>query len=187
MHREYLLVFTLSSVAIISAALASTQQQQKGTSPATSSQPPALSASPSPSAASNATAGASSPSVKPAVPLTPQAQALQLYRTGKFDAAIDAYTKGAFRGYRKLGESKLNVAGRSCEVLTFAWIQERKAASEPIDSNSCQDLFSCQMDTVFLLLNLWLTKPCSTRNCRRLKKLLSRFTRPRQDLFERPK
>ena len=46
---------------------------------------------------------------------------------------FDAGGSSAFRGYRKLGEAKLKVAGRSCEVLTFAWIQERTAASDPIE------------------------------------------------------
>jgi len=46
----------------------------------------------------------------------------------KFDAKGDSL----FRSYRRLSESKLNVAGRSCEVLTFAWVQERKTAGETI-------------------------------------------------------
>jgi hypothetical protein len=46
---------------------------------------------------------------------------------------FDANGSSAFRGYRKLGEAKLKIADRSCEVLTFAWIQERTTASAPID------------------------------------------------------
>ena len=49
-----------------------------------------------------------------------------------FAKKVDAKGDSLFRGYRRLGESKLNVAGRSCEVLTFAWVQERKTAGEPI-------------------------------------------------------
>lgn len=43
---------------------------------------------------------------------------------------IDAKGDRLFRDYRKLSESKLNVAGRRCEVLTFALVQERKTAGE---------------------------------------------------------
>jgi hypothetical protein len=38
----------------------------------------------------------------------------------KFDAKGDSL----FLGYRKLDESTMNVAGRSCEVLTFTWVAE---------------------------------------------------------------
>lgn len=45
---------------------------------------------------------------------------------------IEAKGDSLFRGYRKLSESKLNVAGRTCEVLTLAWIQEHNIAGEPV-------------------------------------------------------
>jgi tetratricopeptide (TPR) repeat protein len=97
MNRKYLLAFSLSFVAIISAPLAGTQlQQQQGTAPGPSSTPTPQTAAPAPNAvptpAGTPTAASPAPA-KSAAPLTPQAQALQLYRTGKFDAAIDAYTK----------------------------------------------------------------------------------------------
>jgi hypothetical protein len=46
---------------------------------------------------------------------------------------FDAKESSVVRGYRKLSESKLNVAGRNCEVLTFAWVKERKVAGASID------------------------------------------------------
>jgi tetratricopeptide (TPR) repeat protein len=97
MNRKYLLAFSLSFVAIISAPLAGTQlQQQQGTAPGPSSTPTPQTAAPAPNAvptpAGTPTAASPAPA-KSAAPLTPRAQALQLYRTGKFDAAIDAYTK----------------------------------------------------------------------------------------------
>jgi tetratricopeptide (TPR) repeat protein len=96
MNRRYLLAFSLSFVAIISTNLGGTQQQQQqGTAPGPSSTTPQT-AAPAPNAvptpAGTPTAASPAPA-KSAAPLTPQAQALQLYRTGKFDAAIDAYTK----------------------------------------------------------------------------------------------
>jgi tetratricopeptide (TPR) repeat protein len=97
MNRKYLLAFSLSFVAIISAPFAGTQQQQQqGTAPGPSSTPTPQTAAPAPNAVPNSagTPTAASPApAKSAAPLTPQAQALQLYRTGKFDAAIDAYAK----------------------------------------------------------------------------------------------
>jgi tetratricopeptide (TPR) repeat protein len=96
MIRKYLLAFSLSFVAIISAPFAGTQQQQQGTAPGPSSTPTPQTAAPAPNAVptSAGTPTSASPApAKSAAPLTPQAQALQLYRTGKFDAAIDAYTK----------------------------------------------------------------------------------------------
>src|SRR4029077_16979557 len=50
----------------------------------------------------------------------------------EFAKKIDARGDSLFRGYRRLSGSKLNVAGRNCEVLTFAWVQEHKMAGEPI-------------------------------------------------------
>jgi tetratricopeptide (TPR) repeat protein len=98
MNRKYLLALSLSLVAIISAPLSGTQQQQqKGTAPGASSTPPSQPAAPPPAGTaapdSAAPTAASAAPAKPAAPLTPQAQALIFYRTGKFDAAIDAYTK----------------------------------------------------------------------------------------------
>jgi hypothetical protein len=51
-----------------------------------------------------------------------------------FAKKIDAKGSSLFSGYRKLDESKLNIAGRNCEVLTFAWVQERQVAGAPIKS-----------------------------------------------------
>ena len=97
MNRRYLLALSLSLVAIISAPLTGTQQQQqKGAAPGASSTPPSQPAAPPPAgmaAPATAPTAASAAPAKPAAPLTPQAQALMFYRTGKFDAAIDAYTK----------------------------------------------------------------------------------------------
>jgi tetratricopeptide (TPR) repeat protein len=97
MNRRHLLAFSLSLVAIISAPLAGTQQQQeKGAAPGASSTPPSQPTAPPPTntAAPASAPGAASPApAQPVAPLTPQAQALLFYRTGKFDAAIDAYTK----------------------------------------------------------------------------------------------
>jgi tetratricopeptide (TPR) repeat protein len=98
MNRRYLLALSLSLVAIISVPLSGTQQQQqKGTAPGASSTPPSQPAAPPPAGMaapdSAAPTAASAAPAKPAAPLTPQAQALMFYRTGKFDAAIDAYTK----------------------------------------------------------------------------------------------
>ena len=93
MNRRHLLAFSLSLVAIISAPLAGTQQQQeKGAAPGASSTPPSQPTAPPPTNTA-APAAASPPPAQPAAPVTPQAQALLFYRTGKFDAAIDAYTK----------------------------------------------------------------------------------------------
>jgi hypothetical protein len=47
----------------------------------------------------------------------------------KFNAKGDSL----FHGYRKLDESKLEVAGRNCEVLTFAFVQERQVAGESVE------------------------------------------------------
>jgi hypothetical protein len=52
-----------------------------------------------------------------------------------FAKKIDAKGSSVFPGYRKLDESKLDVAGRNCEVLTFAWVQERQVAGAPVKSN----------------------------------------------------
>jgi len=97
MNRRYLLALSLSLVAIISAPLSGTQQQQqKGTAPGASSTPPSQPAAPPPAgtaAPATAPTAASPAPAQPAAPLTPLAQALIFYRTGKFDAAIDAYTK----------------------------------------------------------------------------------------------
>jgi hypothetical protein len=46
---------------------------------------------------------------------------------------FDARDKTVIRGYRKLDESKLKVAGRNCAVLTFAFVQERQVAGESIE------------------------------------------------------
>jgi hypothetical protein len=48
---------------------------------------------------------------------------------------LDAKGKAAIRGYRKLDESKLSVAGRNCAVLTYAFVQERQVAGESIELN----------------------------------------------------
>lgn len=48
----------------------------------------------------------------------------------EFAKKIDARGDNLFHGYRKLNESKLNVAGRSCEVLTFASVQQQEIAGE---------------------------------------------------------
>src|SRR6201981_2996543 len=93
MNRKYLLALSLSLVAIISAPLSGTQQQQqKGTAPGASSTPPSQPAAPPPAATAPPNPAAPPPPsaapAKPAAPLTPQAQALIFYRTGKFDAAI---------------------------------------------------------------------------------------------------
>src|SRR6202021_1331935 len=97
MNRRHLLPFSLSLVAIISPPLAGTQQQQeKGAAPGASSTPPSQPTAPpttNTAAPASAPAAASPPPAQPAAPVTPQAQALLFYRTGKFDAAIDAYTK----------------------------------------------------------------------------------------------
>jgi len=93
MNRRRLLAFSLSLVAIVSAPLAGTQQQQeKGAAPGASSTPPSQPTAPPPTNTA-APAAASPPPAQPAAPVTPRAQALLFYRTGKFDAAIDAYTK----------------------------------------------------------------------------------------------
>jgi hypothetical protein len=47
----------------------------------------------------------------------------------KFDAGDNT----VIRGYRKLDESKLKVAGRNCEVLTYAFVQGRQVAGESIE------------------------------------------------------
>jgi hypothetical protein len=46
---------------------------------------------------------------------------------------LDAKSNTAVRGYRKLDESKLKVAGRNCETLTYAFVQERQVAGESIE------------------------------------------------------
>jgi hypothetical protein len=46
---------------------------------------------------------------------------------------FDAKGSSVFRGYRKLDESKLKVAGRNCEVLTFAFVKERQTADGSIE------------------------------------------------------
>jgi hypothetical protein len=50
-----------------------------------------------------------------------------------FAKKFDARNNTAVRGYRKLDESKLKVAGRNCEVLTYAFVQERQVAGESIE------------------------------------------------------
>jgi hypothetical protein len=50
-----------------------------------------------------------------------------------FAKKFDARNGNVLRGYRKLDESKLNVAGRNCEVVTFAFVQERQIAGAPIE------------------------------------------------------
>jgi hypothetical protein len=50
-----------------------------------------------------------------------------------FAKKFDAKGNSLVRGYRKLDESKLKVAGRNCEVLTFAFVQEREVAGAPIE------------------------------------------------------
>ena len=97
MNRKCLLAFSFSLFAIISAPLAGRQQQQQqGSAQGPSSAPTPQTAAPAPNGVptpAGTPAAASPASAKSAAPLTPQAQALQFYRTGKFDAAIDAYTK----------------------------------------------------------------------------------------------
>jgi hypothetical protein len=46
---------------------------------------------------------------------------------------LDAQSSTVLRGYRKLDESTLNAAGRNCEVLTYAFVQERQVAGEPFE------------------------------------------------------
>jgi hypothetical protein len=46
---------------------------------------------------------------------------------------FDAMGSGVFRGYRKLDESKIRVAGRNCEVLTFAFVKERQTSDSSIE------------------------------------------------------
>jgi hypothetical protein len=50
-----------------------------------------------------------------------------------FAKKFDAKSSSGVRGYRKLDESKLKVAGRNCDVLTFAFVQEREVAGAPIE------------------------------------------------------
>jgi hypothetical protein len=55
---------------------------------------------------------------------------------------LDGRGAGQIRGYRKLDESTLEVAGRNCEVLTYAFVQERQVAGAPIEINrvkTCSD------------------------------------------------
>jgi hypothetical protein len=53
----------------------------------------------------------------------------------KFDARESSQARGQDRGYHKLGESKIRIAGRNCEVLTYAFVQERQVAGAPIESH----------------------------------------------------
>jgi hypothetical protein len=46
---------------------------------------------------------------------------------------IDATGSSVFRGYRKLDESKIRVAGRNCEVMTFAFVKERQNSDASIE------------------------------------------------------
>jgi hypothetical protein len=50
-----------------------------------------------------------------------------------FAKKFDAKGSSLVRGYRKLDESTLKIAGRNCEVLTFAFVQERQVAGESIE------------------------------------------------------
>lgn len=50
-----------------------------------------------------------------------------------FAKKFDAESNTVVRGYRKLDESKLKIAGRNCAVLTFAFVQERQVAGAPIE------------------------------------------------------
>jgi hypothetical protein len=46
---------------------------------------------------------------------------------------FDAMGSSVFRGYRKLDESKIRVAGRNCEVMTFAFVKERQTSDASIE------------------------------------------------------
>jgi tetratricopeptide (TPR) repeat protein len=99
-------IFTIL-VSIIIAGPAAFAQQSGATPPAptSSSAPTTASTTPAPPAAPSAPASPSGPATSvvaaavaaatkaAAPPPTPQAEALQLYRTGKFDEAVGAYTK----------------------------------------------------------------------------------------------
>jgi tetratricopeptide (TPR) repeat protein len=119
MNRKPLFAFSLSLAAVVFAPLARTQQE-KGTPPGASSTPLSqTTASPNagPTVPSSAPTAASPAPDKPAAPLTPQAQALLFYRTGKFDSAIDAYTKLASTD-----------PGAAYAGLTRVYLQQKRTA-----------------------------------------------------------
>lgn len=131
MNRRYALAFSIALVGVISAPLARTQQQ-KGAPPGASSTPIPQTAASAPNAVptSAGTPTAASPaSAKPAVPLTLQAQALLFYRTGKFDAAIDAYTKLASAD-----------PGAAYAGLTRVYLQQKRTADAYAAVNKAMEL-----------------------------------------------
>ncbi|MGA8075499.1 MAG: tetratricopeptide repeat protein, partial [Candidatus Acidiferrales bacterium] len=107
--------------------------QQSGVAPPASSDaaaPPAAkptapatpaSGSPAPVAAAVAKA--------PAPPATPQTEALQLYRTGKFDAAVEAYNKLA-----------ASDPGTAYAGLTRVYLRQRKVVEAYTAVNKAVDL-----------------------------------------------
>jgi hypothetical protein len=62
---------------------------------------------------------------------------IQQYPTQDTPAAlarrIDAKGTSLFHGYHKLSESQIQVAGRSCEVLTFAWSKQGPVGDASIE------------------------------------------------------
>lgn len=131
MNRRYALAFSIALVGVIPAPLARTQQQ-KGAPPGASSTPIPQTAASAPNAVptSAGTPTAASPaSAKPAVPLTLQAQALLFYRTGKFDAAIDAYTKLASAD-----------PGAAYAGLTRVYLQQKRTADAYAAVNKAMEL-----------------------------------------------
>jgi tetratricopeptide (TPR) repeat protein/predicted aspartyl protease len=107
MRRTFLFSVLTILVSIVIVGPAAFAQQSGATPPmpASSSAPSTASNSPAPPAAKSATTPASGPAASvvaaavtaatkaAAPPPTPQAEALQFYRTGKFDEAVGAYTK----------------------------------------------------------------------------------------------
>jgi len=59
---------------------------------------------------------------------------------------VDAKGDKLFRGYRKLSETELQVAGRHCVILTFEWVQERQVAGAPFDMKLVSRFFLVSND-----------------------------------------
>jgi tetratricopeptide (TPR) repeat protein len=106
MYRNFAKSILLTIVLALSHAIATPAQQSTAapTAPGATPAPTAPSIPPPPAAA-------------PSAPLSPEAEALQLYRTGKFDAAIEAYNKLA------ASEPALAYAG-----LTRIYLKQKRVA-----------------------------------------------------------
>jgi hypothetical protein len=68
-----------------------------------------------------------------------------------FAEKIDAQGDRLFSGYHKISESKVNVAGRDCEVLTLKFVEHRTVAGVEVESPMVSRLVFVPKEFGFLI------------------------------------